>query len=578
MDTNAYYFVDFVVADGPAPVYFAAGRESRLGSPAVVALPGATNRVPLLIGVEYAVTSPVPLTVSVPDGNPYTEVEFTGPGSARIRWPLDFVFTEEVGATDRVYTVTVAPYDPGGVFEWDDPGVPLRGGAASGGNCGCVQSGGDTVRFTCSRLCGCDAACTAKGTFRLEGALFSVTGGQCRCGFDDPPVFEPDGMVTNHPFLAVSFSSPVVIFEDGYMNSLDEWRDRRSTRTRLTIQANGGPHGGTLVLSTTNLDKLLSVGDGSFLFPESVILGEHEEYYRSFVCEGNFQSSVKDDIQVTGVFTENGTGERINAHGKLTAIRIELLPRNSAPKNPCPNRHVFGVDETVYCIQNPLTPLLQWNASGNGIITNFQTVCYICPIRAERGGLCATDGTVSYRPLIDVLEPNGLICGLCEFLPPDPTSGVGMAIELQVTPLEVSFEGLRLQEVPAPPTATSPAWGVHEGYFADYDYRSRWYHYMYWGGGIWISILPENLFGLYDQSRMFVWPKKPWGIGRLTWVIPIAWQSKYSTGLLPDGELDQKYLSEWTMTETMIKKKKHGNELVLTVEGEVFLNGERYEP
>ena len=41
-----------------------------------------------------------------------------------------------------VYTVTVEPYDPGGVLEWNDPGggVPMRGGS-SGGGCNCVFYG-----------------------------------------------------------------------------------------------------------------------------------------------------------------------------------------------------------------------------------------------------------------------------------------------------------------------------------------------------------------------------------------------------------------------------------------------------
>ena len=56
VNSNAYYFVDVVAERGPSPIRFTGDRESRLGDLAVVALAGETNRVPLLIGISYAVT------------------------------------------------------------------------------------------------------------------------------------------------------------------------------------------------------------------------------------------------------------------------------------------------------------------------------------------------------------------------------------------------------------------------------------------------------------------------------------------------------------------------------------------
>ncbi|MBQ7682190.1 MAG: hypothetical protein IJT31_08290, partial [Oscillibacter sp.] len=573
--TNAYYFVDVVASNGPAPVWFLAGRASRLGSPVVVALAGATNRVPLLVGIEYAVTSTVPFGFSVPGDCPHALVEPVDPRAALVRWPLDFVFAESVGASNRAYSVTVEPYDPGGVLELGGSGgVPMRGGTPGGG-CGCLSYGdSNIVWFACSRSCTCGSACAAEGTYLLENALFAVAGGQCRCGFDDPPELG-QGSVTNQPFLSVSFSSPTVIFEDAYMTAPNKWREKRSTRVRMTVHADGGPHGGMLALSTANLEKLVPVGCGPLLLPSVIVLEENETYSVSFICEGNLKSSVKDDILVSGIFTENGTDETICSVAKLTVIRIELRPKNTALENPCLNRHTFGVDESVICIQEPALPQVEWIATGSGIVTNLPAMCYICPIRAENGGLSAALGTVTYSPIIDVVEPTELVCTAYGFLPADPAMGVGMALELRVCPLDVSFEGLRLQEVPAPSTATSPEWGEHDGYFSNLVYRARWYHYAYWGAGIWISILPGNKFGQYDQSRMFVWPQ-PWRTGRLTWEIPIAWKSKHSSSLYPDGELALVYLSEWTMTDTAVRKEKHLQELIFTAEGEAFLNGEHY--
>ena len=175
VNSNAYYFVDVVTEHGPAPIYFTGDRDSRLGNPVVVARAGETNHVPLLIGVSYAVTSTVPFTVSVPDEYMYPEVQTNEPCVATICWPLNFVFTESIGASNRVYTVTVEPYDPGGVLEWDS-NVPMRG-TPSDGDCGCVHCSGYSASFTCPSTCTCGAGCSARGTYHLENGLFSVEGG-----------------------------------------------------------------------------------------------------------------------------------------------------------------------------------------------------------------------------------------------------------------------------------------------------------------------------------------------------------------------------------------------------------------
>ena len=94
VNSNAYYFVDVVAERGPAPIYFTGDRDSRLGNPVVVALAGVTNRVPLLIGVDYAVTSDTPFTVSFPIDYIHPTVTTNGVADYNVRWPLNFVFTE----------------------------------------------------------------------------------------------------------------------------------------------------------------------------------------------------------------------------------------------------------------------------------------------------------------------------------------------------------------------------------------------------------------------------------------------------------------------------------------------------
>ena len=190
VNSNAYYFVDVVAARGPAPIRFAGDRACRLGDPVVVALAGETNRVPLLIGVGYAVTSDTPFSVSFPADYMYPAVETDGPCAARVRWPLGFEFTEDVTPSNRVYAASAVPYDPGGEFSWDmGGGGPSKGLPGSCG-CGCVSYDGRSVIFDCSETCSCSGECAGSGTYVFEDASFAVTGGVCRCGFDapdDPP-------------------------------------------------------------------------------------------------------------------------------------------------------------------------------------------------------------------------------------------------------------------------------------------------------------------------------------------------------------------------------------------------------
>ena len=174
---RAYYFVDVVASEGPAPIYFNADRGSRLGSPVVIARAGETNRVPLLVGVGYAVTSAVPFSVTLLEGS-FAEVDRRDERSCAIRWPLDFRLDEEVSAQGRSYTVNVTPYDPGGEFTWDG-GVDTGGGArllsaSPGPSCVCYAGVGNVVTFSCSPTCTCDGECVATGEYRVEAALFAL--------------------------------------------------------------------------------------------------------------------------------------------------------------------------------------------------------------------------------------------------------------------------------------------------------------------------------------------------------------------------------------------------------------------
>ena len=567
VNSNAYYFVDIVAERGPAPIRFTGDRACRLGNLAVVALAGETNRVPLLIGINYAVTSDTPFTVSFPVDYPYVEVETNEPCVARIRWPLGFEFTESIGPSNRTYAVTVVPYDPGGEFSWGDGGgVPMRGGT-SGGGCSCVSYDGHGVVFSCTEQCPCAGTCLAVGTYSLENASFPFSGGECRCGFDDPegPEGPPAGEPSSEPSLSVSFSKDAVIFEDTYEDKPGVWRPKRSNRVRLTVSASGGSLGGVLTLATANLCKLSPVACGPMLFPPSMELAPYDVYCASFLCEGNEESDSTGDVSVSGTFVENGTGETFHSNDRMTVFRIELEPIVSAPANACVHRHKMGVGEVVKCRQWPAAPVLSYAAIGEGVFSNATDRLYVCPLQEEFKGLRMSCGNVEYKPLLEVIEPEEIECTECVPLPVSPLEGVGMRLELRVLPYDVSFVGIALQEVPS-------LNGTHTGYFAQSCYQHRWYHTVAWGAGEWKSVTDGNLWG-YDHSRMFRWDQ-PWDRGTLAWEIPIGWNRAGTTRGACFKQKDMNANSCWDMQPYVITKTKHWQVLSLGTDGSWMLNGE----
>ena len=432
VNSNAYYFVDVVTSNGPAPIYFTGDRESRLGNPVVVARAFETNHVPLLIGINYAVTSTVPISVTLPDEG-FATIMTNGVSSYEVRWPLDFVFTESIGESNRVYTATVEPYDPGGVFTSESP---LRGAL-----CGCASFSWNAIVFGCSPTCDCGGNCS-KGVlyYFLGGATFSATGGVCRCGFDDPEPYVPRTYdPTNPPSLSVSFSKQAVIFDDECEIGMYDVKPRSSTRVRITVDAYGGMRGGALSLSSENLGKLTPVG-GSVSLPSSLMLAAEEMFHTTGVYEGIEASEAEDDVSISGTFTENVTGQKISNSASLTVVGVEIKEIRQAPANQYTHRRCYGIAEEVECKQSPSVPAVQWRTTGNGTFGLGQTKRFCCPLTAERSLLYAECKSTQLPIILNVIEPESIVCNYAEFLPPTSDGwGCGMLLYLQLFPLSVSF-------------------------------------------------------------------------------------------------------------------------------------------
>ena len=543
VNSNAYYFVDVVTERGPAPIYFTGDRETRLGNPVVVANAFETNRVPLLIGVDYSVTSDTPFTVSFPVDYMYPTVQTNTPCTASIQWPLNFVFTESIGASNRVYTVTVEPYDPGGVFEWGDSGggVPMRCGS-SGGSCNCVSYGVNSVWFTCSSGT-CGAGCVARGRYLLDTASFSVEGGQCRCGFDDPPPDDPESSShepNDPPSLTITFSKPAVIFEDAYEDEPGKMKPRRSTRVRLTIDAYGGPGGGTLTLSGVNMDKLVAV-EGNVTLPYNDVLAPGAAYHASGVYEGVSGSGGENDVVVQGSLVPNHPYNVPSPQARLTAVKVALEAEFTARDNPCQTRHTYGVGERVKFTVTPALATGNFHAvktdsgdlgtpydtfrggdisnNGESDVDASQTRTYICPATASKPNITVTLSGVEYRPVMSIVEPSEVVSpsaiGTGSFIPSQVAVG-RLIVENYIGPFHVSFQGVKVAEIPCedpiPPT----------GYYATTNYTGQRTH-TYRAGAGGMILVTNNNFWCHDRAG-YDHPIDNWEEGTLVWKIPIGWK------------------------------------------------------
>jgi len=600
VNSNAYYFVDVVAARGPAPIYFTGDRVSGLGNPVVVAHAFETNRVPLLIGINYAVTSSVPIAVSVPTnsapsgaGACYAAVTTNGVSDCAVQWPLEFAFSESIGEPSRVYTVSVGPYDPGGELTWNGAGGGMRSdgtrsGASSGCDCGCLRYGGNSIVFSCSAACTCNGECRAVGSYTLENALFAVTGGVCRCGFDDPG---PAGSLpTNAPSFSVSFSRRAVIFEDAYEASPGVTMPKRSSRVRITVDAYGGEHGGWLSVASENLGKLVPVGDG-VAFPIDRSLAAEEVFHVTGVYEGAAASVAEDDVKVGGTFAEYVTARRHSSSNNLTVVKVELTPNVTAPRNDALGRHEYGVCELVRKKQYPSAPMVTWNPVGGGsnAVNQSGHPCYRFPLLACECPLRIELKDASYLPLLSCIEPSSVEVrevDLCTYgLPAGKAGGIGLLQAFYVKPLTVSFSEIAVEEVPS----TN---GLATGYFRYAFTSNLWSHTSDAGAGKWIDVFPGNRMWnmqFRDEAAIALemLPITPDGVltndysfgwmdGEMEWDVPFGWNARGTTNGTEavgqfGGTKQEFYIDRWGFAGV----RKFHNQATRYVDDARYLNWRR---
>jgi hypothetical protein len=162
-------------------------------------------------------------------------------------------------------------------------------------------------------------------------------------------------------------------------------------------------------------------------------------------------------------------------------------------------------------------------SSGN-IELHHKYAYYMSPLISECSHLDVTvDGSTCFQVLCDIIEPEEIIATLCEeiaMVAPTNTAGaVGMKLDLFVKPMTVSFRGISMMEN----AVTNGAPG--EGFFSNEVFRDIWFHNRNQGAGVFYAISNDNFFFLYE-AKFAIAIEPPWGLGRITWQIPISWAAR----------------------------------------------------
>ena len=571
VNSNAYYFVNVVASNGPSPIYFAGDRESRLGNPVVVALAGITNHVPLLIGVNYAITSSVPISVSIPDDG-FATISTNTVSNYAVQWPLGLTVVPD----GTGYRANVGPYDPGCEFLWNQPTRSVT--------CNYTTNGG-WIGFNCHGAWGCECGgCSVSGVAMLEEASFDLPDVWCGCWHYDPLDPEIGPAFTNMPYVAVSFDKSVVFYEDAYTNALNDVVAKHSTNTTLSVFAYGGEAGGMLYISVQNIKKLVRVGGKMISFPYTAFVPPQSGVSFSIEYEAETHSVTQNDIVVSATLQSAGGGSPITSTCSTTVVKLELTPDYLIDN--CINRHRLGIRERVTCSWLPTTVNLMCEAGthGRANLVNGKWN-YAAPLMAgDSPYLTAICQGTRYPFALDIVEPQAIVVKSTNAfdygVPPNVAGGAGMELELVVFPTNVSFMGIAVQEVPSD-------YRDPQGYFANSYFDVVWSHTTNRGAGVWHRIQAENLF-MYDYAEMGdQLPRMTpagdvtdgsaygWIVGTMNWMIPVGWNEATS------GETDLPvrqicvYWQRFRMaSDGTLEVEKLGNVVQRNTNSVVRLNGE----
>ena len=511
--SNNYYWVDLISPAVNALVTFKGSGASNLPDPSFVAKVGATNRVTLLLGKSYTVDCRLPL-VCVGASHPDVEVGEDRNGHLTVCRPVRCEIVDD-SPVAAFRASTAAPHAASGGRRLRFTPAPDGFDVTWNGNYCCLEPPPPPFTvplFNCDGNCGCGGCAVGTYTCRFEGFELSFPNWPCGCSHESPPdepshpsEDEPDHEPQG-PHVSARFSEAAIIFEDEYENAPGEMVSRRSTEAEAEFSVYGGTKGGAYSFELRDGGRLERAG-GSFV-PREGKLEAGESFKIKVRYRARSASGSAGDVKAVATFTEEESGEEITSEATLTAVKVVITP--VVAREGFPNRHKMGVRENFRVDAYP-QGLVSIRLSPNWIQTPDDA--YVCPVRADGNGLEIKVSDVSYVPNLTVVEPTGILC----------TSGfnrctdglIAMELEPYITPLDVSFFGIKVMEVPT--TGSVPI-----GYFANPLFEPIWNHTKERKAGVWYRPRQDNYF-FADAPSFGEYCPPPLSRGVIDWAIPLAW-------------------------------------------------------
>ena len=510
--SNNYYWVDLISPAVNALVTFKGSGASNLPDPSFVAKVGATNRVTLLLGKSYTVDCRLPL-VCAGASHPDVAVGEDRNGRMTVCRPVRCEIVDDSPIAAFRASAVAAHAASGGRRLRFTP-APDGFDVTWNGNYCCLEPPPPPFTvplFNCDGNCGCGGCAVGTYTCRFEGFELSFPNWPCGCSHESPPdepshpsEDEPDHEPQG-PHVSARFSEAAIIFEDEYENAPGEMVSRRSTEAEAEFSVYGGTKGGAYSFELRDGGRLERAG-GSFV-PREGKLEAGESFKIKVRYRARSASGSAGDVKAVATFTEEESGEEITSEASLTAVKVVITP--VVAREGFPNRHKMGVRENFRVDAYP-QGLVSIRLSPNWIQTPDDA--YVCPVRADGNGLEIKVSDVSYVPNLTVVEPTGILC----------TSGfnrctdglIAMELEPYITPLDVSFFGIKVMEVPT--TGSVPI-----GYFANPLFEPIWNHTKERKAGVWYRPRQDNYF-FADAPSFGEYCPPPLSRGVIDWAIPLA--------------------------------------------------------
>ena len=586
--SNNYYWVDLISPAANALVTFKGSGVSNLPDPSFIAKAGETNRVVLLLGKPYTVECRLPL-VCVGASHPDVAVGEDGDGRLTVCRPVRCEIVD--GSLVSAFRASaVAAHAASGGRRLRFTPAPDGFDVTWNGNYCCLEPPPPPFTvplFNCDGNCGCGGCAVGTYTCRFEGFELSFPNWPCGCSHESPPdepshpsEDEPD-VEPQGPHVSARFSEAAIIFEDEYENAPDETVARRSTETEAEFCVYGGTKGGAYSFELRDGGRLERVG-GSYL-PREGKLEAGETFKIKVRYRARSASGGTGDVKAVATFTEEESEEKITTEASLTAVKVTIRPAQIESGNGSEGRHKFGVYELIDCGFEPEAANVSWNVKGGGKMQKDKT--YRCPLDAESNPLEVVCAGVSYTPSIRVVEPSGaraLNPGAVTYgLSSLSAGGIGLQLDVQILPLDVSFQEIWVEEVPS-------TMGVQTGYFKHPYFDGDRCHSRENGAGVWFSVLDENIIDARDTAAYTQpYPRMTpggqlseslsvgWIAGENVWSIPLGWNVPQT----PDGAEPWKcFAADETQTFTIdefgtagVRKLRH--EAVREMLGSVYLDG-----